>query len=124
MRDWNVDPDGVLGVLAGVDDQGPAFQSAHDDFDGLSSSGGSLVVDGRDVLAQAWETFASDRRLVPGKLMHAVRSAAGAVSAATIAIVAGDDEMAEDQYAAGQYAEQEWGIAPAAAYQAPPPGYW
>ena len=124
MGDWSVDPDGVLGVLAGVDDQGSVFQSAHDDFDAVASSGGSLVVDGRDVLSQAWEAFVSDRRLVPGKLMHAVRSASGAVGTATIAIVTGDDEMADDQYDAQQHAEQAWGIAPAAAYQAPPPGYW
>lgn len=123
MDDWRVDPDGVIGVLAGVDEQGPVFVSVHDEVTALAAEGGLLSVDGRDAVASAWNAFFAERSLVPGKLMRAINSAAGAVSAATVAVITGDDEMSDDQYAAQQHAEDAWGIAIPAAYQSPE-GYY
>lgn len=123
MYDWRVDPDGVVGVLAGVDDQGAAFEAVHEEVAALAADSAALTVDGRDVLASAWNSFFSERSLVPGKLMYAINGAAGAVGAATVAVITGDDEMSEDQYAAAQHAEDAWGIAAPAAYQSTT-GYW
>lgn len=117
MGQWRVDPDGVLGVLAGIDDLGPQFESAYTGIDDAASSGGAaLTADGRTVLSSAWESFMSQRRLVPGKLMHSVSGSAAAVGEATVAIVAGDEQMADNVTAAERHAEDAWGIAPRAAY--------
>jgi hypothetical protein len=76
-----------------------------------------LVADGRTVLKTAWTTFIEDRASVPGRIMHEVAAAASAVSAATTALVSGDEQMSLDTRAAQQRSES-WGIAPAEAYSA------
>lgn len=116
MSQWRVDPDGVLGVLAGIDDLGPDFESAHNGISEAASAASTLSVDGRTVLSSAWETFMESRSLVPGKIMHEVGAAASGVGAATTAIIAGDEEMAADTQAAQSRAEDAWGIALPAAY--------
>lgn len=116
MGQWRVDPDGVLGVLAGLDDLGPDFESVHTEITEASSAASTLSVDGRTVLSSAWEAFMTSRSLVPGKIIYSVSSAASGVGAATTAIVAGTEQMAADTQAAQVYAEDVWGIAPAHAY--------
>ncbi|GAB3630799.1 hypothetical protein GCM10027421_01520 [Microbacterium shaanxiense] len=117
MGQWRVDPDGVLGVLAGIDDLGPQFESAYTGIDDAATNGrAALTADGRTVLSSAWEAFMSQRRLVPGKLMHSVSGSAAAVGEATVAIVAGDEQMADNVSTAEKHAEDAWGIAPYAAY--------
>jgi len=124
VEQWRVDPDGVLGVLAGIDDLGPQFESAYTDIDDAARSGeASLSADGRTVLSTAWDSFMSQRRLVPGKLMHSVSASAAAVGEATVAIVTGDEQMMENVAAAEKHAEDAWGIAPPAAYAAAG-SYW
>jgi hypothetical protein len=101
MSEWRVDPDGVLGVLKGLDDTAPYFERSRDAIEEAAFEGGvALVADGRRVLASAWNAFLEDRRLVPGKIMYAVNAAADAVGAATIAVVTGDETMADDLRAA------------------------
>ncbi|MBQ3358769.1 MAG: hypothetical protein IJG47_07705 [Microbacterium sp.] len=97
MSEYRVDPDGVLGVLAGLDDLESEFESAHRDIDTAATDGPSaLTVDGRKVLARAWETFMEQRQRVPGKVMHVINTSAQAVSNATLEIVSGDEQMAMD----------------------------
>lgn len=117
MEGWRVDPDRVVGVLAGVDEEGARLGQLIADAEALAFEGGSsLVVDGRTALAQAWEAFLDDRRLVPGKLIHAVTTCSAAVSEATVAVVAGDAEMAANGGVAAQYALREWDIDSVHAY--------
>ena len=102
---WRVDPDGVAGVLAGVDDTASKFEKSRAEIEQAAfEGGGTLVADGRTVLSSAWEVFLEDRRLVPGKIMYAINAAAGAVSDATVAVVAGDEQMASDLRAPEQHA--------------------
>lgn len=115
MTEWRVDPDGVLGVLGGVDDTASGFEKCRKEIEDATFHGGqALVADGRTGLSSAWESFMDDRRLVPGKIMYAINAAAGAVGAATVAIVTGDEQMASDTSSRRQQAES-WGIAPARA---------
>jgi hypothetical protein len=116
MSQWRVDPDGVLGVLAGIDDLGPDFESAQNGISEAASAASTLSVDGRTVLSSAWAAFMESRSLVPGKIMHEVSAAASGVGAATTAIIAGDEEMAADTQAAQSRAEDAWGIALPSAY--------
>ncbi|MFJ2367747.1 DUF6507 family protein [Microbacterium sp. NPDC087665] len=119
MTHWRVDPDGVLGVLAGIDDLGPDFESVQTGISEAAMAASTLSVDGRTALSSAWEAFMEMRSLVPGKIMHSVRVAASGVGSATTAIVAGDEEMAADTQAAQSRAEDAWGIALPSAYQTP-----
>ncbi|MEZ3159429.1 DUF6507 family protein [Microbacterium sp. BWT-B31] len=116
MSHWWVAPDGVLGVLAGIDELGPDFETVQTGISEAASSGSTLTVDGRTTLSNAWDAFMEARALVPGKIMYAVSAAASGVGAATTAIVAGDEEMSADTQAAQAHAEDEWGIAPSSAY--------
>lgn len=118
MSDWRVDPDRVIGVLAGIDDDGIALTQAVTDVQSLAWEGGAgLKADGRTTVANAWNTFLDDRMLVPGKLIHVLSAAAVAVTSATTAVVAGDEQMAGDARNAEALALERWGIEPAAAYQ-------
>lgn len=124
MAEWRVDPDGVLGVLAGVDEQGLELVSAHDALDAAAADGGStLSIDGRTTLSQAWDEFMSSRRLIPGKLMYVLKNSSAAVSDATVAVVTGDDQMSDDLSSAQQHAQDAWNIAPEHAYLSVP-AYW
>ncbi|MFJ4254558.1 DUF6507 family protein [Microbacterium sp. NPDC090003] len=108
---WRVDPDGVAGVLTGVDDTASRFEQSREEIEEAAfEGGGTLIADGRTTLSSAWEVFLEDRRLVPGKIMYAINAAAGAVSEATVAVVAGDEQMAGEMRAAAQRAEDAWGI--------------
>ncbi|MFF7294064.1 DUF6507 family protein [Microbacterium sp. NPDC008134] len=115
MDDWNVDADGVLALLTSIDTVGPDFERAHRDITDAAESGAALAAGGRTVVKTAWTTFIEDRSLVPGKIMHEVAAAASAVSEATAALVAGDEQMSLDTTAAQSRAES-WGIAPTEAY--------
>lgn len=116
---WRVDPDGVAGVLADLDDAGSQFEKSRVQIEDAAFTGGdALAADGRTALTSAWSTFMEDRRLVPGKIMYAINAAAQAVSEATVAVVAGDEEMAGSLQTAERNAESEWGIAPERAYSA------
>ncbi|MDW4574012.1 hypothetical protein R8Z57_14625 [Microbacterium sp. M3] len=107
---WSVDPDRVIGVLAGVDDEGVELAEAAAAMDRLAASGATLSVDGRTTLSQAWEAFLDERRLVPGKLMHTLAMSAQALTEATTAVVAGDARMMSDGRDAEARALDEWGI--------------
>lgn len=122
MSGWRVDPDRVVGVLAGVDECGSALAAVTAEADALSMAGSGLIADGRHALAQAWEAFLEERRSVPGKLAYSVSSAASAVSSATLDVVAGDVEMADSGAAAEDLALQRWGIDTFSAYV--DGGYW
>jgi hypothetical protein len=99
--EYRVDPDGVLGLLAGLDELGGAFESAHREIDGAAADGPtSLTVDGRTAVVGAWRTFMQDRRTVPGAIMFSISSSAQAVGDATVAIITGDEQMAADTVAA------------------------
>jgi len=110
VGDYRVDPDRVIGVLAGVDDGGAGIADAIAEIDALASDGALLSVDGRRALSAAWSDFLEERRLVPGKLAYAVAAAASAVSEATTAVVTGDVEMSVTAGEAESRAWGEWGI--------------
>jgi len=113
---WSVDPDRVMGVLAGVDDAGASLEGAGKAMDELSFSASSLSVDGRTMVSNAWASFVGERRLVPGKLMHVLASSARSVTEATVAVVAGDAEMETNAATAEERARVEWGIESDVAY--------
>jgi hypothetical protein len=118
MSGWRVDPDRVVGILAGVDDEGARLAQAVTDTDALAwNHAATLSVDGRTAVLHAWQAFFDDRRLVPGKLIHVVTRAASAVTEATTAVVAGDETMAGDSRRAEEYALENWGIDSPWAYQ-------
>lgn len=116
VSDYRVDPDRVIGVLAGVDDAGAGISQAIDDMDSLVVEGQSLVVDGRRTLASAWSDLLDERRYVPGKLAHIVASAASSVSEATTAVVTGDVDMSVTTAEAESRAMDEWGIDSSVSY--------
>lgn len=116
VRDYRVDPDRVIGVLAGVDDAGAGISQAIDDMDSLALEGQTLVVDGRRTLASAWSDLLDERRHVPGKLAHIVAAAASSVSEATTAVVTGDVDMSVTTAEAESRAMDEWGIDSLVAY--------
>lgn len=106
---WRVDPDGVAGVLAGVDDTASRFEKSRDEIEKAAfEGGGTLVADGRRSLASAWEAFLEERRLVPGKIMYAVNTAARAVEEATVVVVTGDEQMERDLQASESMALPDW----------------
>lgn len=113
---WRVDPDRVVGVLAGIDDDGVELARSVGRVEELLYSRSSLSVDGRTALANAWSAFIDERRLVPGTLMHVLASSAQALTEATVAVVAGDEQMASDGREATARALDEWGIDSATAY--------
>ena len=113
---WSVDPDRVVGVLAGVDDEGVQLAAAAASLDEAVYAGGGLSADGRTVLSNAWQAFLDERRLVPGQLMHVLAASAQSVTEATVAVVTGDERMASDSRTAEATALDEWGIDSAAAY--------
>lgn len=118
MSGWRVDPDRVIGILAGIDDEGVHLEQAVTDTDALAwENDAALSVDGRTRLLHAWQAFFDDRRLVPGKLIHVVTRSASAVTGATTAVVAGDDTMAGDTRQSEQHALDSWGIDSVLAYQ-------
>lgn len=117
MDQWRVDAEGVLGVLTGVDAAGPDFESAHRKIEEAAASGSAVSLEGRTALSSAWDAFLAERSLVPGKVMHAVSSAAAALTEATAAVVAGDEQMTADTDGARRRAE-EWGIDSPDAYSA------
>jgi hypothetical protein len=116
VSDYRVDPDRVIGVLAGVDDAGAGIAQAIDDMDALALEGLSLTVDGRHSLASAWSDLLDERRYVPGKLAHVVAAAASAVSEATTAVVSGDVDMSVTTAEAESRALDEWGIDSSVSY--------
>ncbi|MFF7291233.1 DUF6507 family protein [Microbacterium sp. NPDC008134] len=96
-----MDPDGVLGLMAALDALGGDFQSAHREIDSAAADGpASLTVDGRRAVANAWRTFMEDRRIVPGAVMYSISASAKGVGDATVVIVTGDEQMAQDLVAA------------------------
>ncbi|MFS0853443.1 DUF6507 family protein [Microbacterium sp. 179-I 3D4 NHS] len=117
MSDYRVDPDGVLGVLAGLDDIGADFGTAAVDVDTAADDGATaLAIDDRTVMSRAWKSFMNERRSVPGKIMHTINVCSQAVSEATLAVVAGDDQMATATVSAQAQTGSPWGIAPSHAY--------
>ncbi|MFS0853808.1 DUF6507 family protein [Microbacterium sp. 179-I 3D4 NHS] len=112
---WSVDVEGVRRLVTGIDMVGPDFETAHQAVTTAAESGSGLSVDGRKALSAAWDSFLQERSLVPGKIMHAVASAAGALNEATAAVTAGDAEMTADVESAQRTAEG-WGIPSSAAY--------
>lgn len=116
VSDYRVDPDRVIGVLAGVDDAGAGIAQAITDMEDLALEGQSLVADGRRTLASAWGDLLDERRYVPGKLAHVVAAAASAVSEATTAVVTGDVDMSVTTAEAESRAMDEWGIDSLVAY--------
>ena len=118
MTHWRVDPDGVVGVLAGVDELGPEFESAQTSITDAAGAASALSVDGRTTLSNAWVSFMHSRALVPGKILHSVSDAASRLSRATVAITTGDDEMTTTTQAA-QHAQDAWGLDIAGAYHTP-----
>lgn len=123
MSEYRVDADGVLGILAGLDDLGDEFEKAVRDIDEVADDGTTaLAIDDRTVMSRAWTAFMDERRSVPGKVIHTINVSSQAVSDATLAIVAGDEQMATDTEAAQEHAEDAWGIAPSLAYM--PGGSW
>ncbi|MFJ2368107.1 hypothetical protein [Microbacterium sp. NPDC087665] len=123
MSEYRVDADGVLGILAGLDDLGGEFEKAVRDIDEVADDGTTaLAIDDRTVMSRAWTAFMDERRSVPGKVIHTINVSSHAVSEATLAIVAGDEQIATDTEAAQDHAEDAWGIAPSLAYM--PGGAW
>lgn len=116
VSDYRVDPDRVIGVLAGVDDAGAGIAQAIIDMENLALEGQSLVTDGRRTLASAWSDLLDERRYVPGTLAHVVAAAASAVSEATNAVVAGDVDMSVSTAEAESRALDEWGIDSSVSY--------
>lgn len=116
VSDYRVDPDRVIGVLAGVDDAGAGIAQAIIDMENLALEGQSLVTDGRRTLGSAWSDLLDERRYVPGTLAHVVAAAASAVSEATNAVVAGDVDMSVSTAEAESRALDEWGIDSSVSY--------
>ncbi|MDI9890392.1 hypothetical protein [Microbacterium sp. IEGM 1404] len=116
VGDYRVDPDRVIGVLAGVDDAGAGIARAIDETETLALEGLNLVVDGRRTLASAWSDFLDERRYVPGKLANIVAASASAVSEATTAVVTGDVDMSFTTAEAESRAVDEWGIDSSVSY--------
>ncbi|MBM3716201.1 MAG: hypothetical protein FJW64_10820 [Actinobacteria bacterium] len=108
MSHYRVDPDRVIGVLAGVDDVGAEMAPAISGMTDAALDGDGLVVDGRRTLLAGWWAFLEDRRSVPGRLARVVAAAASAVSTATAAIVSGDVDMAVNATDAETRAVREW----------------
>lgn len=110
MSTYRVDPDRVIGVLAGVDDAGAELTTAIAGMNDAAVDGAHLVVDGRRTLFAGWWGFLEERRSVPGRLARAVASAAAAVNAATVAVVTGDVNMMLSTRDAEARAQDEWGF--------------
>lgn len=118
---WSVDPAGMMGVLAQVDDEGNALERAANDFDELSSRGSAdMSAVGRSVVSDAWAGFCSERTDVPRTLMWMVQHRCRQVSEAAVAVLAGDAEMDDDIASAETRAMREWGIASRYVYNADP----
>ncbi|MEX0151662.1 MULTISPECIES: hypothetical protein [Microbacterium] len=111
MSHYRVDPDRVIGVLAGVDDAGAEMAPAISGMTDAALDGEGLVVDGRRTLLAGWWAFLEERRSVPGRLARVVAAAASAVSAATVAIVTGDVDMGVSAAEAETRALTEWRFA-------------
>ncbi|MFE7844389.1 DUF6507 family protein [Microbacterium sp. NPDC057407] len=116
MDGWRVDPDRVVGILAGIDDAGSVLTRAAKDVDALYPAPVSLALDERTSVATAWTDFFEDRRAVPGKLIHVLSSSATALSEATVAVIAGDERMAADAAVAERQAFDRWGLDSSVAY--------
>lgn len=111
MAGWSVDPDRVVGVLSAIDGDGGNLTLAVAEADSLIWDGGpQLQADGRTTLSNAWNYFLENRRDVPGKLIHVISSSAEAVTAATTAVVSGDEQMSSSAREAEAFALEEWGI--------------
>ncbi|MGO2750184.1 MAG: DUF6507 family protein [Pseudoclavibacter sp.] len=116
MAEWRVDPDGVMGVLAGLDELGASFEAASTAAADAASGSSSLVVDARPVMSEAWSSFMTERSTVPGKVMFSVCDAAQSLAEATSAVVAGAELMSAETTAASAHAFDAWGIAVPSAY--------
>lgn len=111
MAKWRVDPDGVLGVLGAVDENGAQLQEAVTAFSQLAASApAALTAGGRTMLAGGWAEFADARAQVPGKLITVMSDHCARVSTATTEILLGDVEMSENTRERAAQAEAEWGI--------------
>jgi hypothetical protein len=116
VQGWRVDPDRVVGVLAGIDDDGAKLASTPKRADELYLAHASLRVDGRATVAHAWGGFLEERRRVPGALIGVLASSAEALTEATVAVVSGDELMAADFEGAEASALERWGIDSILAY--------
>ncbi len=108
---WRVDPDGVIGVLTGMDRAAAVFTEAAAllrTTDRGSASG--LAPDGRTTVLAAWEQFISVRQLVPDRMVMLLDKRSSQVAQATADVVLGDREMAETFEEAEARAEADWGI--------------
>lgn len=117
MSEYRVDPDGVLGILAGLDDLGDEFEKSVRDVEEVADDGATaLAIDDRTVMSRAWTAFMDERRSVPGKIIHTINVSSQAVTEATLTIVAGDEQVAHDTTRAQSESQNPWGIAPSYAY--------
>ena len=116
---WSVDAAGVAGILAMIDDYGNALEAAKKKFSDAENQGNSgLVIDGRTELRDGWSTFATEREDVPRKLMWMLQHRCNQVIEASVAVLAGDGEIADTHERAETYAETEWNILPGHRYNA------
>lgn len=116
MGEWRVDPDGVMGVVAGLDELGPAFEASLTATQDAGSCASLLSIDGRTTLSDEWASFMAERSSVPGKVMFAVCDAARSLGEAVSAVVAGAEDMSANSDAASARAYDEWNIASPSAY--------
>lgn len=117
--DWSVDPAGVMGVLAQVDDEGNALERASNEFGDLHGRGvADLSIVGRTSASDAWAVFCSERTDVPRKLMRMIQHRGSQVAEASVAVLAGDAQMGDDVANAETRAMHEWDIASKYAYNA------
>lgn len=108
-ENWSVDPDRVAGILRAVDDQGALMETAYAKMRKVIPDGESvLVVDGRQHIIAGWNEFWRTNEDVPGKIMYAIASASEGITAASIAVITGDETMTSAT--ARQAAQTDWEI--------------
>ncbi|MFF7291460.1 DUF6507 family protein [Microbacterium sp. NPDC008134] len=93
---WSVSPEQVSVVLQNVDVAGEPLGQDVKTAQTLAERRTDLMASGRAEIANAWDEFLEARSLVPGMLIDAVTSAAASVIEGTLAIVAGDEAMAQE----------------------------
>lgn len=102
-----------------IDDYGNELELAKKKFSDAEHDGNTgLVVDGRTELRSGWSEFAGEREDVPRKLMWMLQRRCDQVIEASVAVLAGDGEIADTQHEAEAYAESEWDIKPGHRYNA------
>lgn len=108
---WSADAAGVAGILAMIDDYGNALEQAKKKFSDAENEGSSgLVIEGRTEMRSGWSAFATEREDVPRKLMWMLQHRCSQVIEASVAVLAGDGEMADTHESAAAFAESEWNI--------------